>query len=691
MKFKSITLHNFMRYQGDNVLNFSCDAEKNVTVVLGNNTFGKTTLAQAFRWGLYEQLTTTNYATKKKDIILLNHDVISLMSDYSRQTVWVEIVIEEGTTQWRFRREATFKRRYPDTNSLDIVQDGETKLTMVVIENGVPGEVINNNGRNSGSTHKAGCVQDTINNMLPEQLANYFFFDGERWSDTKAAKSEVRESINTILGVTGLLELKKHLKDGQGMTVLKLLRSRLQGSGEEYNKVCREIEHLDADIDKYTRAIEESEKALQLALEDRDRFERLLNDNKKVEEDQKEYKRLENQIQEYQKYAEQQYADIVRLFSGSARLIASQFLPDIHELLSSIDLEGKDIPGVTTDTVDYLIEHGQCLCGEQLIEGSTAYNNMMNLRRVIPPEMIGGAAGKFQELLTGWASDSKDLLPSLIQKARDFEATKDNLADREYDRDTLGRKMDKKSNVAAIRNQYEQAKRNCRTHESAKSDATAKLTFAKERREKQYAVLDTIAKQNEANKSVQRAIDYTEAIYTMAERQAKRKQDGVFEELNSIISDNFEKMFNDGEKYARLEADYQVHVYYRDVGGRSGHEETNLSGGERTAINFVYIVSILELARRRSTASANTDEEMDTSTGVINLPLVLDAPFSTLSNENTSLIARKLPEFAEQVIIFMLDKDWESSGLDKYTLPGYCCRISKDEKSNSSSFEDGRV
>jgi hypothetical protein len=66
---------------------------------------------------------------------------------------------------------------------------------------------------------------------------------------------------------------------------------------------------------------------------------------------------------------------------------------------------------------------------------------------------------------------------------------------------------------------------------------------------------------------------------------------------------------------------------------------------------------------------------------------VLDGPFSTLSNENTSLVAKKLPEFAEQVIIFMLDKDWDSSGLDEFVLPEYCYRLSKEEKANSSTIE----
>ena len=71
----------------------------------------------------------------------------------------------------------------------------------------------------------------------------------------------------------------------------------------------------------------------------------------------------------------------------------------------------------------------------------------------------------------------------------------------------------------------------------------------------------------------------------------------------------------------------------------------------------------------------------------MNLPLVLDAPFSKLGNENIGLISKKLPMFAEQVIIFMLDKDWEASNLDKYTLPEYCYRVTREYSDISSSVE----
>lgn len=691
MKFISITLNNFMRYKGENKLLFSCDAEKNVTVVLGNNTFGKTTLAQAFRWGLFgkDELNTTSYVNKK-DIVLLNNEVIATMGPSTRQTVSVEIIVQEGSTQWKFTRTAYFRRKYPGTADLSIAQDGDTKLTMIVYQDGVPGPVINDNGSNpgpGGKQYKAGCVQDAINNMLPQRLSNYFFFDGERWSDTKGKRSEIKDSIDTILGVTGLLEVKRHIKDGPGNTVLKALRGKIKGSGDEYDRIQREIRALDERIEKTEADIVQEEDAMARAARERDHLFQELNEKRKDEEDRRKYEDLQRDITQFSLKKDAYYRDFVTAFSASAaRYFASGCLPAVSELLKRVDLEGKNIPGVTTDTVDYLINQGKCLCGEPLLEGSRAYQELMSLRKIIPPEVIGGAAGAFQSQLAGWAEDTQELLGALIEKADDFDSIDGMIADKQTELSNLERKMDRQANVKALRNRYEVMVSLYRASQKKVSDMKARCNLDKENRAAKIKTLDVLAQQDEANRAVNRAIAYAEAIYEFADRQAQRKQEGVFEELNAIIAENFDKMFNDGEKYAKLEDDYRVHVYYHSVGDTKDYEETNLSNGEATAINFVYIVSVLELARRR--AQEAWDEE-GSAEGIINLPLVLDGPFSSLSNENTNLIAQKLPEFAEQVIIFMLDKDWEASGLDAFTLPNYCYRVNKEEKSNSSTLEQG--
>ena len=53
------------------------------------------------------------------------------------------------------------------------------------------------------------------------------------------------------------------------------------------------------------------------------------------------------------------------------------------------------------------------------------------------------------------------------------------------------------------------------------------------------------------------------------------------------------------------------------------------------------------------------------------LPIVLDGPFSKLGDENIELIAKVLPQVSEQVIIFMLKKDWEYTKLDEFVGKAY--------------------
>ena len=91
MKFQSITMNNFMRYKGQNVIEFSCDEKRNVTVVLGDNTVGKTTIAQAFRWVLYGAVLTER-GKQQEDYQLLNNDILAMMDANSKADVTVELV-----------------------------------------------------------------------------------------------------------------------------------------------------------------------------------------------------------------------------------------------------------------------------------------------------------------------------------------------------------------------------------------------------------------------------------------------------------------------------------------------------------------------------------------------------------------------------------------------------------------------
>ena len=674
-----------MRYKGDNELIFSTDEEKNVTVVLGDNTFGKTTLAQAFRWALYENLNDTSY-TKRKDIVLLNNEVAAEMRGSQVREVYVEIVVENDDEEVKFIRKASFNRKSGNPNDISVKQLGSTQLTMQIKKDGVWGEVINNLGSNVDSKkYKIGCVQEAIDNMLPQNLSNYFFFDGERWNDLKSKTSDIKNSVDTILGVSGLVEMMNHLKDNR-KNVIKEFRDKLKGTSGEYERLQIEIVKLEDSIAENEKKIADTQAAIETTERIVESTQKTLNDNRKVEEDQKELKRLESDIEKYEKFKADYYADIVKQLSNSAKFFAATFLPEFEELLERVDIEGKDIPGVTVDTLEYLLEIGECLCGTKLTKDSEAYEVMMKLKKQVPPEMLGGAAGNLKTTLEAWLSETNELRETVSQKADDFDAAQGIIDDRIREKESIEKTIDRKTNLGPVRQQNKQAKERQAELRTQKANYELRLKQAKENKAEKESQLDAVAIHDKQNAQVYRCLAYVEAMYDKAATLADQRKNTIITDLNEIIGENFQRMFNDHEKYAKLGSDYKIHVYYRQVGEMTNYEEENLSNGETIAINFVFIVSILELAKRYRELEKD-NEEYGMENAILGLPLVLDGPFSALSNDNTSLVASRLPQFAEQVIIFMLDKDWEASGLERYTLPDFCYRVNKEPNSNSASLE----
>lgn len=674
-----------MRYKGDNELRFSTDDEKNVTVVLGDNTFGKTTLAQAFRWALYESLNDTNYS-KKKDVVLLNNEIAAEMRGSQVREVAVEIVVLNDGEEFKFIRKAAFNKKSGNPNDISVKQIGPTQLTMQIKKNGVWGDVINNTGSNvEAKKYRVGCVQEAIDNMLPQSLSNYFFFDGERWNDLKSKTSDIKSSVNTILGVSGLTEMMNHLKDGR-TNVTKKLRDKLQGTSGEYERLQREINELDDTVADYEKQIIDIKNAIETTERTVESTQKTLNDNRKVEEDQKELRNLELDIERYEKFKADYYADIVKSISNSAKFFAATLLPEFEALLEQVDLEGKDIPGVTVDTLDYLLDLGECLCGTKLTEDSEAYRTILKLKKQVPPEMLGGAAGKLKTTLEAWANETRELKDTIVQKADDFDVAQSTIDEKTIEKDRLEKTIDRKTNLGPVRQQNKQARERLANLKNKKLTLELRLEQAKDNRNKKEAQLDAVAIHDKQNAQIYRCLAYVDVMYDKAAMLANQRKNTTITDLNEIIGENFQRMFNDHEKFAKLGSDYKIHVYYHQVGNMRNYEEENLSNGETIAINFVFIVSILELARRYRELEKD-NEEYGMENAILGLPLVLDGPFSALSNENTTLVASRLPQFAEQVIIFMLDKDWEASGLEQYTLPEFCYRVNKEASSNSSSLE----
>ena len=122
MLIKQIKLSNFRQYREMQTIDFSCDKDKNVTVILGDNTSGKTTLIQAFNWCLYGETTF-----KSKDLI--NSEALRSMPAMSTKEVSVEVELIHEDRLYVIRRTQKVTKSFSDRDIFSSMENTFPTLT----------------------------------------------------------------------------------------------------------------------------------------------------------------------------------------------------------------------------------------------------------------------------------------------------------------------------------------------------------------------------------------------------------------------------------------------------------------------------------------------------------------------------------------------------------------------------------
>ena len=132
-------------------------------------------------------------------------------------------------------------------------------------------------------------------------------------------------------------------------------------------------------------------------------------------------------------------------------------------------------------------------------------------------------------------------------------------------------------------------------------------------------------------------------------------------ELQQRVNDNFAKMYH-GERSISIDDKYRVR--YADV-------TTEESDGLKAVKSFAFIASLVSMAKDRI-----LDDE-DMQLGQV-YPLVMDAPFSNVDEIHIDNICKILPKTANQVIMAVMQKDWEYASINLGQFVGKSYMITKD-------------
>ncbi|MCU7206946.1 AAA family ATPase [Turicibacter sp. GALT-G1] len=631
MFLKYIKLKDFRQYTGTQEIQLSSpilgEDDKNVTIILGQNTAGKTTLLQAFKWCFYGK---TDF--KKEN--LLNSDKVNNMKPGDHDDVEVEICLIHADMEYIIYRKQTYYitstgKLSKEASEVDVTFKDKDGQTISV---------------------KQGHIGDAINEILPEDLSSYFFFDTERIGSI-SEKSDVSNAVKGLLGLTVLANAMEHLNKGEKSSVIGQLKSSYDDKGNEAIEVIKtqlhekidEKEKLEEEIEKY-----KAEKKRNLDIKE-DLNEKLIS-LKSVAEDQDKKNKLEISLDNTRKkQQEKQNQFKVKYNKSILSIVAAPLIKEVNKLLHDTEVDDKGVIDITSRTIDEILKRQKCICGTEFCQGDEHYLALVHEKSFVPPESLGTSISKFKLEMNNWegnALSASEDLNSLFENIQDLS---ENIGDFQSEINFLGKKIYGKEDAKKYQEQMTKVEAIISDYEDRIDEANQRLGILGNDIEKLKKDYDSLVEIKGKNIQIATYIKYAEEIYNTIYRTYSKKERLIRDALEKKVNDIFTQMYH-GKRYLTIDEKYQVTLY-----NAGGSVSTEASTGLETVKNFAFITGLVALAKERIINESDDSLNLESEA----YPLVMDAPFSNADETHVKNIAKLVPEVAEQVLIFVMEKDWQ--------------------------------
>ena len=627
MLLKTITLTNFRQFNGTQTVTFSENRDRNVTVIMGENGSGKTTIAQAFKWCLYNK-------TDFSDPIVLSNAVRSRIRPEDEVVSRVEIVLVHAGTEYTITRSQKFR-----ISGSGVLKPSPVKATVVF--KGADGQ-----------QHyvKENMIESKINEILPFELSGYFFFDGERITNMSRSIQKNKgnntfgEAVQRLLGLDSFKAAMKHLKEGSaGYNVIGFYNKALSESDDSgVTRISKRREELQKEYDATVRRLEELEIQIPELEDAINELNAIIERNKDGERIRSEIKRLEGQRGRNDVVIGDSWRKILNTFRANYRnYFSCKLMADAIETVSTTEQFDKGIPKLHKDTVEYLIHRGVCICGTSVPEGSAEYMQLKKMIEYSLPNSIGTAVKQFasdcktsSRNVTNLYNAVKDIMQDLTERQAENEEISEEIASLE----------NRLQSFEEIGNHQLQVKL-YRTDKQKKEAEKAKLLERKGQLATDINRCDTemheLAMKSSNNRKIELYKAYALRMYDLLKDEYDQKEANTRRELEQNVNEIYSEIYN-SEMNLHLDEKYNIETTM------SGFSNVETGTAQGISIIFAFIAGVIRMAKHY-----NTDEYLSTEP----YPLVMDAPLSAFDKSRIKSVCETLPNIAEQVIIFIKDTD----------------------------------
>lgn len=603
---------------------------KNLTIIIGDNDFGKTNFLNAVAWCIYEE-EPYKESTKK----IYNESAAKELSVGDKLEVYVEVVMENNEgDDILFRRSQKFKKV------------SESRIRKV------SDPVFDINNLSDPKNYKIMDCESFRKTHFPDGLQQYFLFDGERlleWlkSDSGSLKKAVEKlshldliikvKDNTLSQLDDLMEDLGELNYKKGETKKKQinLKKNIENDRKELKKCNESIGILEGDKEELEFTI----------------FRKggLNSQNLKKEIDN-----LEKEIQRYNNsLIELKNKKLQYLIENFYIVLGYPFLKNISSLQNNLKKNKPKIEhnfSISVEDIDFLLSKKECICGNHLVEENGSINNLELFKDKLseitskPPEEteLDVLQEKSSELIKKFPIDYNDKMVKYLQDITDLEdlliEKEDILSDKKEDYEDLIKAKIPEKLIELNRTEDALKKLYIRQNalETNISNAKAELKIV------ENDIRVDASKEDNLNE-VESKIKFCENIINVCDDLEVKFRKLIYKDLDRIVNEEFQNIYNrDGDrgKYKKIHIDENLEITFEEVGGVTS-SSSDPSSGTQLALAVSYITAI------------------NMSSG-FQLPQIMDTSLGRWGNTLRRNFASTLPRYLEnvQMVFLLLDSEF---------------------------------
>jgi len=646
MLIDKVILNNYRVYQGINTVLFDYDHEKNITIISGNNGYGKTSFLTSLIWCLYGKLMADVDEKYKREILesggylkycekSLNKNFLNQSEDHRAADLYFSVTVELSRI---------FIPAIP-CDHIEVVRKHYIKTGQETLE-------ILLDHRTNELTKELGPEIFINDFILPREIAKFFFFDAEKIVSLAEMRSieekrQLSRAYSEVLGIKKYEDLKANLENIRFKLRKQTGINKDQTKLTELNSAIVNSEKL---YDYYQSKITDLSDELARRKLDSDRCqERLIREGSTITMDElKELKLLKANTVEDSKMIKSKVLELMD-FAPFA-IAASKFNSIYEQMQFEAEMHDQDVSKIFLDTKLGKITDELGRQKDELKLDKTATNKILAIVR----ESLFANAVK---------PSSKSLLNFNTEEWNNFVAINDNLKNSYTKRlkdlsqnlkinqstySIISNKLrdaeTKESNVVIqeIRKEKIRHEKEIARLEEDLIDIKAKLINLNNDRAIQRKQITELTKKVEVEETdrlkdeyASRLIDELSAFITSLKLQKKKS-------LEEKILSALHKLMHKADFIHRVEVivgDNLIDIELIDMRGNLINKE-GLSKGEQQ----LYATALLKALVEESN---------------IRFPLFVDSPLQKFDKQHAhNIVTEFYPTISEQVVLFpLLEKE----------------------------------